>query len=253
VRISSTAKSASAKPAAGAPVDEVIGSSRFGARAAEPTDGMSAGGVIDGRVVIAFDPNHEDAMRARSIRAELLAMWPTDGERQMHAVALVAIDPGSNLPVIAANLAASMAQLDRETLIVDADFARPMQHELMCVPNERGLATILAGQGGAAGTMLPTAVRGLTVMPAGSIDDTVRDTLEQRPILEVLEQGTLRADIVIVPISGRSDQALATILTHFDAVIPIVRRGRTLMRRLTSLVDALAAKGLPVCGVVLSD
>ena len=180
-------------------------------------------------------------------------MWPSDGERVMRAVALVAVDSGSNMPVIAANLAASMAQLDRETLIVDADFARPMQHELLCVPNERGLGTILAGQSRTAGTMLPTAVRGLAVMPAGLIDDAVRDAIEQRPLLEVLEQGTLRADVIIVPISGRSDQALATILTHFDAVVPIVRRGRTLLRRLTSLVDALAAKGLPVCGVVLSD
>ncbi len=248
MRISSTAKSGTATP-----VDGIVSSSLPRARAAEPTESIPAGGVIDGRVVVAFDPNHEDAISARAIRAELLAMWPTDGERVMRAVALVAVDPGSNLPVIAANLAASMAQLDRETLIVDADFARPMQHELLCVPNERGLGTILAGQGRTAGTMLPTAVRGLAVMPAGPINDAVRDSLEQRPILEVLEQGTLRADVVIVPISARSDQALATILTHFDAVVPIVRRGRTLLRRLTSLVDALAAKGLPVCGVVLSD
>lgn len=212
----------------------------------------AAPGTVDPRVVLAFRPDHPDAERARDIRAELLARWP-DAEGHRHrTVALVALDEGGRMAEIAANVAVAFAQLDRRTLLIDADLRQPAQHALFQIGNDRGLADVLEGRADVAAAVLPTAVPGLSVMPTGPADEGARDAVERRPLLERLDERVLRADVLVVAMGGYGVQALATALTHFDAVVPVVRRGRTRMRQLKALVEALDARGISTSGVVVS-
>lgn len=207
---------------------------------------------VDPRVVTAFRPEHPDAQRARDIRAELLAEWASDEGRRQRAVALVALDPGSQVGEIAANLAVSFAQIGRETLLIDADLPAPAQHALLHVENDRGLADALAGQGDIADLARPTAVEGLTLLPAGHGDERLIDAMERRPLLDWVDGGMVRADVVVAAITARGAQEAAGVLARFDSVVPIVRRGRTRTRQLRALLDAMEGRGIGLCGVVLS-
>lgn len=209
-------------------------------------------GSVDPRVVVALSPDHPDAQRARDVRAELLGRWSDDEVGRPRAVAFVALDRGSQLAEIATNVAVGFAQLGRQTLLVDADMGEPLIHELLHVPNGHGLADVLEGRADVGGAVLPSAVPGLSVMPTGTIDDRARDAVERRPLLERLDERVLRTNVLVLAIAGHSAQALATTLAHFDCVVPVVRRGRTKMRQLQALVDALATRGVEAGGVVVS-
>lgn len=211
--------------------------------------------AIDARVVTVLEPDHPDADRARQIRAEIIARWnaEADVEGKQLSVAFVALDDGGKLAEIAANVAVSFAQLERQVLLVDADLRSPAQHGLFCISQAPGLSELLQGQTVAADTLHPTVVPGLRVMPSGNAVATVHDAVERRPLLERMEEERLmRNDVLIVSIGGRSVQALATVLAHFDCVVPVVRRGRTRTRELKSLVTELEERGVQTCGVVVS-
>ena len=93
------------------------------------------------------------------------------------------------------------------------------------------------------GLRVSSLCRGGFFLAAGEAEDNRR---------AVDEAAALGTDVLVLAIAGHSVQALATTLAHFDAVVPVVRRGRTRMRRLQALVDALAARGVTTGGVVVS-
>ena len=51
--------------------------------------------------------------------------------------------PSQGKSTVVANLGIAFAQVGVETLIVDADLRRPIQHEIFDIPNDRGLSTLM--------------------------------------------------------------------------------------------------------------
>lgn len=90
---------------------------------------------------ILHTPASQSAESIKRLRAEILnkllghnciviaVISPCDGEGKSH---------------IAASLAISFAQLHINTMLIDADFRSPTQHELFGISNQTGLSTILA-------------------------------------------------------------------------------------------------------------
>lgn len=71
-----------------------------------------------------------------------LKFLSTDWNRQ--AIAVTSSVPREGKSQVAANLARSMAELDRKVLLVDADLRRPSQHHLINLPNSTGLSDVLS-------------------------------------------------------------------------------------------------------------
>ena len=100
----------------------------------------------------------------RSVRTSLIFSSADEGARP---VLVTSTAPGEGKSCISANLAISLAQLGRRTLLVDADLRRPQQHVLFGVDLEPGLSNLLATEAEEGAVVRETSIPGLSLVPAG--------------------------------------------------------------------------------------
>src|SRR5207244_2343842 len=68
---------------------------------------------------------------------------------------------------LAGNLAVSIAQSGKRTIIIDADCRKPRVHKIFNVPSEIGLASVIAGTADLDAAIQPSLVPNLSVLPCG--------------------------------------------------------------------------------------
>ena len=137
-----------------------------------------------------------------------------------------------------ANLAVTMAQGGRTTILVDCDLRRPCLHELFGVPAAPGLSDAIVNKVDAP-ALLPTPVEGLSLLPAGQLPPSPADLLGSRRMESLVANLKSRADFVLFdapPVIAVTDAALLASL--LDGVLLVVSAGQT--RR----EDAQQAKAL---------
>src|SRR5690606_28076426 len=88
--------------------------------------------------------------------------------------------PGEGKTVTASNLAVTMAQAGRRTLLIDADLRRPRVHGVWGLKPSTGLIQMLFNSPGVELARFRTAVGNLFGMPAGGFDANAEDTLIPR-------------------------------------------------------------------------
>lgn len=96
-------------------------------------------------IVLVHDPEHPRNETIRSLRTELLLRCK--GWRGAGMIAIVSPCGREGRSQLAAELAISFAQLERRTLLIDADLRRPSQHRLFAADNDIGLAQALTRGG----------------------------------------------------------------------------------------------------------
>lgn len=97
------------------------------------------------QIILLHDPDHAHSETVRSLRTQLLLRCK--GRQGAGLIALLSPNACEGRSQLAAELAVSFAQLERRTLLVDADLRRPSQHRLFNADNEVGLAQALAKHG----------------------------------------------------------------------------------------------------------
>lgn len=209
---------------------------------------------IDSRVTMAFDPDRAEARIVRDLRAEILAKVPEQPRLRPWTVALVALDAGSDVGVIAANLAVSFALLDQRTIVIEADFAGPVQASLFCIDADVGLVDVFQSAPQIDNAIYPTAIDNLEVVPLGESSGVNNvDAVAKKSLVETLDVVLRHANIVIIPTSGLSIGSLSSVLADVDLVVPVARRAHTKMRDLKGFVTMAEAQGINTCGIVLSN
>lgn len=161
--------------------------------------------------------------------------------------------------VTATNLAISLAQSGKRTLIVDADLRRPAVHSRFDVPQKPGLVEAL--RSGSVGAMR-TEIENLYVLPAG---DTTGDAmtngagtiaaelLGSTAMTSLLQRMKEEYDVVIVdtpPILAATDAAVMS--TQCDATLLVVRAGKTRETEMNYAVKVLSDVHAPVIGAILN-
>jgi receptor protein-tyrosine kinase len=101
-----------------------------------------AGTVTPGsKLIFARDPHHPRNEQIRALRTALLLL--NDPGRNANVLALLSPCAGEGRTQLAAELAISLSQLGRRTLLVDADMRRPGQHHLFGAVAYEGLVQAL--------------------------------------------------------------------------------------------------------------
>lgn len=90
------------------------------------------------KLIMAHDPSDPRCEKIRALRTELLVR--RESPNQANMVALLSPLPGEGRSQLAAELAIAFAQLNRPTLLLDADFRNPQQHILFGADNKQGLS-----------------------------------------------------------------------------------------------------------------
>ena len=194
-----------------------------------------------------FDPRSE---KIRALRTELL-LRREPGDRA-GVIALLSPGTGDGRSQLAAELAIAFAQLDRPTLLVDADLRHPSQHLLFAADNKTGLSQAI--ENGSTPYLHPVeGFRHLSLLTAGPTPDNASELLLNKRFAALVEEWRESFDFVVLdtaPITQYSDGlAIASLVKH---VLVLSRARHTLYKESRDMLRRLAATRSHVVGAVLN-
>lgn len=152
----------------------------------------------------------------------------------------------------ALSLALSMAEAGTRTVLVDADLRRPCVAEACGLVQDAGLTNVLIGNAELADVMQQTGGH-LAVLTSGPIPPNPAELLASARMGQVLAELAEHYEAVIVdsaPLLPVADTV--GLAPHAQAVLLVVRAGKTPRDRVAAAADALRTVGVRTLGAVLT-
>lgn len=145
-------------------------------------------------LAIVWNPNSVVAEAYRSLRTRVIAAAGPAGARTI----LVTSAAWERKSMIAANLAAALAQSGRRTVLVCADLRWGSAHRLLEVTNDDGLTTVLDHQIDLTTALHVPRVHSLRVLPPGPLPADPAEYLQRPSLRTVLGELRARSDFVVI-------------------------------------------------------
>ena len=211
------------------------------------------GRIVNSELVVAYEPFHRRAEELRALRTQLLIRW-TNGAAKQRVLTVVSPGAGEGRSYVAANLAASFAQLGERTLLIDADLRSPRQHQIFGIANRVGLSAVLSGRAdGTAVVPLPELGR-LSVLPAGAIPPNPQELLSRRVLGILLHELRANYDVIFIDTPPALPYADAQCVAfRAGSAIVINRKDHTRLADTNSVIKDMSEAGTHVIGAVLNS
>lgn len=207
---------------------------------------------VSREVVAAYAPFGAEGEALRGLRSELLTRW-FEHAQGGRALAVVSPDRGEGRSYLAANLAITLSQLGKRTLLVDADLRNPRQHAIFALDNTSGLSAVLSGRGDSRAVQQISPFDDLYILPAGILPPNPQELLaraEFRAAIGALER-EFGAIVVDTPAGTLSADA-RTISGSTRGALMVVRQDRSRAQALASFSRSLEAADVSVVGAVMN-
>jgi capsular exopolysaccharide synthesis family protein len=163
---------------------------------------------------------------------------------------------GEGKTTSAINLGTVLAQNGSRVLLIDADLRKPRVHREFNRPRTPGLTNRIANfetTGEENGTICPTHVPGLFIMPAGHSTPNPAELLNSPRLGKVIESCRRVFDYIVIdapPILGLADSLILS--RQVDGIILVVRAGETTRENFKISIKRLGQVKAPVLGMVLN-
>ena len=161
--------------------------------------------------------------------------------------------PDEGKSTTAANLAVTMAQSGRRTILVDCDLRRPALHTLLGLPGEPGLTNLALGEMSEP-PLRQTSVENLLLLPAGPVPPNPADLLGSKMIDRVIATLMEQADFVLFdapPVLAVTD---ATVLgAKVDGVMLVISAGKTRRDHAIRAKELLETANVRIIGATLTN
>lgn len=161
-------------------------------------------------------------------------------------------DAATGKSATVANLAVTLAQGGKRTILVDCDLRRPMQHEVWGVKNDRGLSDFI--QAGGEPNLQGVGVEGLAVLTSGALPPAPADVISSNKMAQAIAALKAKADIVLFdspPVIVVTDAAL--LATKLDGVLLVVSAGHTRRDHVAQAKELLEKIKVRIVGTVLTN
>ncbi len=197
------------------------------------------------------DPRSAAAEAYRTLRTNLTF---TGLDKPIETLVITSPGPNEGKSVTLANLAVTMAQGERRTIVVDADLRRPMLHQIFGVSNGRGLTTMFVEPEALENPpLVKPAVENLWLLPSGPLPPNPADLLGSRRMEEIIAALRARADILLFdapPVVAVTDAAVLGM--KVDGVLLVVASGRTRRDDVQRARELLERAHVRIIGAVLT-
>jgi protein-tyrosine kinase len=203
-------------------------------------------------LVSAYQPFGTGAESFRMLRSQLMLRWFDLGHKTL---AVGSPRKGTGSSTLAANLAVAFAQLGERTLLLDANFRRPVQHALFGMNADAGLTEVLLGRCNVEKAVVSIAqLNGLAVLCAGPLPPNPHELLSSRGLQYLLELAREIFDVVIIdapPVLEYADAQM--IAARAGGFLLVTRRHRSRLAEVEAAKVRLAPSNAAIVGAVLND
>jgi capsular exopolysaccharide synthesis family protein len=186
--------------------------------------------------------------------AERIRQLGGDGSATVRTVGVTSCAPGEGVSTVAANLAATAANLlERPVLLIDGNLAQPSQRRWLRLAEGPGLADVLVGSVTAAEAVQESPLANLAVLVAGTSVARIRasfDPLRLRQFFEEL-RGTYGLVVVDLP-AATPTSTCWSLAAALDGVLLVVEAERVSSPGAQQVKRGLIAAGANLLGVVLN-
>jgi len=186
----------------------------------------------------------------RTLRTNLLF---SSLDKPLHTLVVTSSAPEEGKSTALANLAVTLAQGGRKTILADCDLRRPSQHTLWGLEREPGLTNYLLGDRKDI-PLQDVGVENLQVLTAGMLPPNPADLLGSARMDDLIASLAKKADIVLFdapPVIAVTDAAL--LASKLDGALLIMRAGKTRRDHADQAKELLERIKVRVVGVALLD
>lgn len=186
----------------------------------------------------------------RLLRTNILFSAPFQSRKTIVVTSAV---PGEGKTTTAANLGITFARDGKKVLLVDCDLRRARLHRLFQMPVAPGLLDLLQ-KGELPPAIRSTQFEGLFLLARGTLPTNGTEVIRSGRMLALLGELANHFDLVIIdtpPVLAVADAVMLGAVA--DAVILVIRAGRTPRAEAAHVLQQFAAVGAPVAGAVLND
>ncbi len=196
------------------------------------------------------DPRSPVSEAYRTLRTNLSFYSVDDPIRSLVVTSSAADDDKS---AVAANLAVTMAQSGRSTILVDCDLRRPTLHDLFHLESEPGLTNVILGDYEGL-PLQATNVENLSLLASGPKPPNPADMLGSKRVDALIEELVEQADFVIFdspPAVAVTDAAVLG--AKVDGVLLVISAGKTRREHAERAKETLEKARARIVGVTLTN
>lgn len=196
------------------------------------------------------DPRSPVSEAYRTLRTNLSF---TSLDEPVKTLAITSPAPDEGKSTTAANLAVTMAQGGRRTILVDCDLRRPALHTLFDLSSEPGLTNLLLDENGEP-NLQSTGVQGLELLASGPLPPNPADLLGSQKIDRAIKLLSDRADIVLFdapPVVAVTDAALLG--AKVDGLLLVISAGKTRRDQAERAKELLEKANVRILGAALTN
>ncbi len=196
-------------------------------------------------------PKSQFAEAFRSLRTALMLSMVGQPPKR---ILFTSATPSEGKTTVATNLACVLAQGGERVLIIDADLRRPNVHHRFGLNGRVGLTTLLTGATSFEESLQKVPeIPNLDVLPSGPVPPLPTEMLSSEAMHALLAKcSDLYTHVVIdsPPILSVTDGVI--LARDADAVVLVVRHGKSSKQIVRRARDLLIRSGAPITGVVLN-
>ena len=208
-------------------------------------------GDLSDSLVTVLDPPSAASEAYRTVRTSLLYSQ-VDTLPKVIVITSPGLKEGKS--TICANLGVVLAQVGKNTLVMDCDLRKPAIHKILGIRNFYGVVDALAGEEMPEGGW-PEAVPGLKVATAGLMPSNPVELLSSKRFTHLLEGEREKFDYVLIdaPPAGGALSDSWILAVQADGVLLVLDCQNTSNRSLREAVRNLESVGARIFGMVMNN
>lgn len=153
-----------------------------------------------------------------------------------------------------ANLAVSIAQNNKNVLLIDANLRDPNIHTIFKFKNTDGLSSVLRGELDFSEAVRFTGIKGLDVLTSGEVPFNPSEMLGTKKMEDLIKFSINNYDVVLIDTAPILESAETRILAGVcDGVVLVINKGKTLLEKTKESKKVLDFAKANLVGVILND
>lgn len=208
------------------------------------------GGQLSTNLVTALQPASSIAENYRLTRTNIDFLYE---DNPPQVVLITSPEAGDGKTVTSVNLAITMAESGRRTLLIDLDLRRPTGHKLMGRERAPGFVDLLTHPGEFLLEEFETSIPYLHFIPAGSTSNRPAELVGSSLLKDGINSLREMFDTIIIdspPVLAVTDAVVLSTLC--DATVVVVNADATDQQALNVTRQTLEAVGVSIAGVILN-